>query len=1220
MTTIKTYLQQTLALTAALTLGLPHTALAQSITAAPDGTGTIIHYNGNTYHITGGTHAGANLFHSFQQFGLQPSEIANFLSNPAIQNVVGRVIGGNPSVIEGLIRLSGGNSNLFLVNPAGWIFTEGASVDVPGSFGVTTANRIGFGAGFFNATGENDYTALTGDPTSLIFDSSQPGAIINAADLNVANGSLWMVGGSVISTGSITAENGTVTLAAVPGESKVKLSHDGMKLSFFLDALALDEVAPGTPLGIRVVDLPSFLNSSHEVGSANEIVRAENGELWLVGSRLRVEDGDVVIGSRVTAENVDLVAAGRVQVADPSEIAGTTTVVRLPEADGPVSLNVIDRHADNADSLLYGSAAGTISRIVENDEDGIAVITEQLAEIRDQGEQLDGMSITAEGNEGNFWLGNTWINHENIAIYQDQLNQWADAFTESADLLLYSCFTALGEVGEGFVQTLATATGLDVAASTNATGSANHSGDWALEYRTGAIELGNPFTDATLSVWEGKLATFTVTTATQAALDAAIGSANGSAGADEIRFSGVTQIDLTSALSDITGELTITGGDTRVTIAGNSTNFRIFNVTGGVATTFDNLTITGGRVTGDGGGIRSNGAVTVTNSTISSNSASGRGGGVYSNGAVTITNSTISGNSANNHSGGIRSNGAVTVTNSTVSGNVANSSIGGGIGNASTSAVTVTNSTISGNSSGNDGGGIFSNGAVTVNSSTVSGNSANRVGGGISGDGAVTVNSSTISGNSASNFGGGIRGNGGVTVNSSTISGNSSGSNGGGIRSNGAVTVTNSTISSNSASDVGGGIGNASTSAVTVTNSTISGNSSGNDGGGVFGNGAVSVTNSTISGNSANRVGGGVRSDGAVSVTSSTVSGNSSGDRGGGIGNASTSAVTVTNSTISGNSSGRDGGGIFGNGAVTVTTSTISGNSANDDSGGLRSDGAVTVTNSTISGNSARDGGGGIGNASTSAVTITNSTISGNSANDGGGGIYSNGAVIATNATIAFNSGGDGGGIYAVLASSLGNTIVANNRASGNGPDLVGTFTANYSLILDPSGATIGGGNNIFNQDPLLQPLADNGGPTQTHAITAASPALNAGSNSIANLAGLTTDQRGLAARIFGGTVDIGAYELNPNADVGPFTFAELYLDPLEETEELIDGFMRGNACQTVPELDLGQDSIPIEEDLDATDNIELDDNCLPINDKDESERSEISAVQWFLNHVAWRE
>ncbi|MGB0562866.1 MAG: DUF4347 domain-containing protein [Spirulinaceae cyanobacterium] len=1018
---------------------LNHT-LAQSITPAPDGTGTLINYNGNTYHITGGTQAGANLFHSFQQFGLQPSEIADFLSNPAIQNVVGRVVGGDPSVIEGLIRLSGGNSNLFLVNPAGWVFTDGATVDVPGSFGVTTANRIGFGAGFFNATGENDYAALVGDPTSLIFDSSQPGAIINAADLNVSNGSLWMVGGSVISTGSITAPNGTVTLAAVPGESKVKLSHDGMTLSFFLDALAVDEVAPGTPLGIRAVDLPGFLNGSSEVGNANEVVTTENGELWLVGSQLRVEDGDVVVGNRVTAENVDLVAAGRVQVADASDIAGTTTVVRLPEADGPVSLNIIDRHADNADALLYGSAAGTISRIVENDEDGMAVITAQLAEISDQGEQLDGMSITAEGNAGNFWLGNTWINHENIAQYQDQLNQWAGAFKESADLLLYSCFTALGATGEALVESIATGTGLDVAASTNATGSANHSGDWALEYRTGEIELGNPFTAETLELWDGKLATFTVTTATQAALEAAIVAANGSAGADEIRFSGVTRIDLTSALSDITDELTITGGDTNVTIAGNNTTFRIFNVTGTAAATFDNLTITGGRTTGYGGGIYSN------------------------NGSVTVTNSTLSGNSANNGGGGIYSNnGGVTVTNSTVSGNLANAGVGGGI---------------------------------------------------LSLDGGVTVTNSTISGND------------------------------GGI------------ISLDFFSDV------------TVTNSTISGNSSATDGGGIFSARGVTVTNSTISGNSADGPGGGiyVRND-----------------------------ATVTNSTISGNSANGSGGGI-----VSI----------------LNSD--VTVTNSTVSGNSAVGRGGGILN-DVGSISVTQSTISGNSVNGSGGGIYSDdGGITVTQSTIAFNSAsGSGGGIRVRNGSgSLGNTIVSNNSTGGTGPDLFGTFTANYNLILDPSGATISGGNNIFGQDPLLLPLAFNNGngTTQTHAIPANSPAINAGSNEIARLAGLTIE-------IFGGRVDLGAYELNPNNDVAPFTFAELFIDPLEDTENLTDEFLRTNSCQTIPEIELEKDDDAdgeqIEEDLDATDGIDLDEDCLPINDSGGG--GDVSAMERLINPVARR-
>lgn len=158
---------------------------AQSITPAADGVGTMIEHNGNTYHIGGGTQAGANLFHSFQEFGLSPSEVANFLSNPEIQNVVGRVVGGDPSVIEGLIRLSGGDSNLYLMNPAGWVFTNGASLDVPGSFGVTTATRMGFGEGFFSAMEDTSLGDLTGSPTHLLFDSAQPGTILTSGDLTV---------------------------------------------------------------------------------------------------------------------------------------------------------------------------------------------------------------------------------------------------------------------------------------------------------------------------------------------------------------------------------------------------------------------------------------------------------------------------------------------------------------------------------------------------------------------------------------------------------------------------------------------------------------------------------------------------------------------------------------------------------------------------------------------------------------------------------------------------------------------------------------------------------------------------------------------------------------------------------------------------------------------------------------------------------------------------
>jgi filamentous hemagglutinin family protein len=89
-------------------------ALAQPITS--DGTtGTVVSPDGNRLDITGGQRSGdgTNLFHSFSNFGLDANQTANFLSNPAIQNILSRVTSGNPSYINGLIQVTGGNSNLF---------------------------------------------------------------------------------------------------------------------------------------------------------------------------------------------------------------------------------------------------------------------------------------------------------------------------------------------------------------------------------------------------------------------------------------------------------------------------------------------------------------------------------------------------------------------------------------------------------------------------------------------------------------------------------------------------------------------------------------------------------------------------------------------------------------------------------------------------------------------------------------------------------------------------------------------------------------------------------------------------------------------------------------------------------------------------------------------------------------------------------------------------
>ena len=356
----------------------------------------------------------------------------------------------------------------------------------------------------------------------------------------------------------------------------------------------------------------------------------------------------------------------------------------------------------------------------------------------------------------------------------------------------------------------------------------------------------------------------------------------------------------------------------------------------------------------------------------------------------------------------------------------------------------------------------------------------------------------------------------------------------------------------------GGGIRFASSGSLSLSNSTLSGNSTSGFyayGGGIYTeSGSVSLTSSTLSGNSTSGYaafgsGIGTRS-GSVNLTSSTLSGNStSGDssHGGGIYTESGS-VSLTRSTLSGNStSGFDafGGGIgTRSGSVSLTNSTLSGNSTSGDAafgGGIATlTGSVNLTSSTLSDNSTSGDdafGGGIG-ASAGSVSLANSTLSGNSTSgddaDGGGIRAGFGSVSLTSSTLSGNAAamGVGGGVSVrnTIANSsftIANSIVAGNTDNGTAPDLRpdpdSTLTINNSLI-GVADLNIGGTGNLIGSlaapiDPLLGPLADNSGPTETHALLVGSPAIDAGDDGVTQ----TEDQRGLARNVNG--VDIGAFE-----------------------------------------------------------------------------------------------
>ncbi|WP_445251475.1 CHAT domain-containing protein [Microcoleus sp. Pol14C6] len=283
----------------------------QPIVPASDRTGTtVIPDNGDRFNITGGqtSRDGANLFHSFQQFGLSEGQIANFISHPAIRNILGRVVGGNPSIINGLIQVSGGNSNLFLINPSGIIFGPNASLNLPAAFTATTATNIGFDSGLFNVAGANDYSTLIGTPNTFYFNLSQPGSIINAGNLAVMPGqSISLIGGTIVNTGSLNAPQGNIIVAAVPGKNAVRLSQEGHLLNLEIGVVDGGLLAQDRQLSLPL-SLPQLLAGAG-TNSATGISVNGAGEVVLTAG-LRVESGDVAIASStVNSQNATLSAA-----------------------------------------------------------------------------------------------------------------------------------------------------------------------------------------------------------------------------------------------------------------------------------------------------------------------------------------------------------------------------------------------------------------------------------------------------------------------------------------------------------------------------------------------------------------------------------------------------------------------------------------------------------------------------------------------------------------------------------------------------------------------------------------------------------------------------------------------------------------------------------------------------------------------------------------------
>jgi filamentous hemagglutinin family protein len=322
-------------------LGLADRTPAQIVeqTVGPGLTGTGVSAGPNIS-ITGGQRFGPNLFHSFEQFNLSDGQTATFATQGA-NNVLARVIGGSPSVIDGILKTSS-SASLYLMNPTGILFGKNAVVDVQGSFVATTAHGIGFGSNlWFNAIGPNDYTNLTTSNPQVLGFNGPSGPIVNSGQLSArGNGfsgpaQLALVGSTVVNTGNLKARGEGIAIATVNAPSTVRLGIGSNILTL--------EVAPPTATmptawTLPVVALPA-LTTGGNLPLVTNLVNNPDGSVSLLSQPTKaILAGDIASSQLAQGLSTDNPGAINLQAQNNLTLTGDLTLQGKDSGFAPSAL------------------------------------------------------------------------------------------------------------------------------------------------------------------------------------------------------------------------------------------------------------------------------------------------------------------------------------------------------------------------------------------------------------------------------------------------------------------------------------------------------------------------------------------------------------------------------------------------------------------------------------------------------------------------------------------------------------------------------------------------------------------------------------------------------------------------------------------------------------------------------------------------------------------
>ncbi|MEO1387419.1 MAG: CHAT domain-containing protein [Cyanobacteria bacterium J06634_6] len=1088
---------------AALSPAAQSSASAQVVPTA-EGSGTTVTETGDQYDIAGGTQAGGNLFHEFDEFSLAESQTANFTSDSGVFNIVGQVSSAAPSYIDGTVQVSGSDANLYLVNPSGVLFGPNAQLSLGGSFTATTADQVEFNGEVLNVLEQpTDYAALNTDPSALHFTQDDASPVVNQGELSVDAGeSLSLVGGSVVNTGRLEAPSGEIGLVAVGGNSTVTLATPGSLLSMEVNAAEFEMDLNGND-GLEATALPVLLTGGASQ-SAESLTVNDDGSVTLGGSALAEEfvvesgtvavTGDVSVNSDAdTGGSVVLVGESVAVVEGQIEASGTTGgTVRIGgdyrgEGALPVAQTVVVDEASVVAANGTEAAGGSVvvfaeeEAVVQGSLSATGATEGGLVETSANYLTTAGIDVDTSGETaGGQWLVDP-VDVEVVSTASGPNQIEASAIESQIDG--GSTFTLeTSGAGTGFGD-------ISLLTSINQT-DASSSGGLILRgrrfednnHKINLASSGELLFDINAVNSESNPTSESI----QNAVDA-IGTVNGNRlirlGSGDYGFNSAVTLDTNV---EISGQGPLSTQLTTL-LAGT----KIFRVGAGVEASVSGLTLTtSGLGANDVGGgiVNLGGLLTVNDTRFVDNRAYQNGGAIdsFAGGIVTVRNSEfINNRSAANGSGGAihigNSNGVSRISNTLFQGNSSVNSGGAiNVGNASVIVDDEGGASRFVDNSAQYGGAVRFNGTSSntaeFDSVVFEDNTASDLAGALylGSDSTTTINNNTFTGNQARTGGAIATFAPSVTDTGSVFTANQATNGGDGgalyVGSTGDFDATGSSFVDNTATGTGssGGAIAVFQEAISLTDVTLTNNSSINGGGISAWDGAtVDLDNTTLDLNRATLVGSGVGQGGGIWASNSTlnISNNSLFDNniaasaGGGIFLSGSSGIANISGTTFNRNISQYGGGILANDAtLNISASSVfDGNQATvEDGGGIAVlSGVANISGGTLfESNGAFNDGGGISIDFGSTATIEDSRFVSNSVTDDGGGIYVSEVSTATVNTVELSNNtavDNGGGLYVSLDSRavLSAVEVTGNTASNDGGGLV--VASDSTVIVEDS-------------------------------------------------------------------------------------------------------------------------------------------------------------------------